>query len=262
MEQIRISIISAQQDVRAQAAGTDAVSLVYKAAYEPGDCIVIHADVYPAFYWVKIDDTIERSMVYLTGDMQYEIPFEERKCNLSPKAFTGQRHWIHVRRAYPFEWAGYRNLAYNPNDQHGQTHSFPHATANVETRGESVFAAMNAIDGVVVPESHGKWPYQSWGINQRPDAAWKLDFGRSVCIDRVIVHLRADFPHDNWWERARLTLSDGTEMVLELEKGGHAQEFMFPSREVSWLSLSELEKADDPSPFPALTQVEVYGIEG
>ena len=47
--------------------------------------------------------------------------------------------------------------------------------ANVETRGEAVFAARNAIDGIYENDAHGIWPYQSWGINRDPNAA--LDAG-------------------------------------------------------------------------------------
>ena len=35
----------------------------------------------------------------------------------------------------------YRNLAENPADQRGEVEAYPHATANVETRNESGFAA-------------------------------------------------------------------------------------------------------------------------
>ena len=88
--------------------------------------------------------------------------------------------------------------------------SFPHASANVETRGESVFAARNAIDGVTANRSHGSWPYESWGINKRQDAEMLLEFGCPVDCDRVVLWTRADFPHDNWWIQARLTFSDGS----------------------------------------------------
>ena len=33
----------------------------------------------------------------------------------------------------------------------------------------------------------------------------------------------------------------------------------FPEREVTWVELCNLIKAEDPSPFPALSQIEVYG---
>ena len=49
--------------------------------------------------------------------------------------------------------------------------------------------------------SHGEYPYQSWGINQDPKAALTVDFGRPVVIE-IRLTLRADFPHDGWWEEA------------------------------------------------------------
>lgn len=50
-------------------------------------------------------------------------------------------------------------------------------------------------------------------------------------------------------------------MVLDLEKTDVSQEFSFEEKTISWLVLKELIKADDPSPFPALTQIEVFGTE-
>jgi hypothetical protein len=35
--------------------------------------------------------------------------------------------------------------------------------------------------------------------------------------------------------------------------------FSIKKKSVEWLTLGDLIKADDPSPFPALTQIEVYG---
>ena len=157
------------------------------------------------------------------------------------------------------EKANYRNLSENVWDQHGEVSCYPHASANVETRGESVFAALNAIDGVTASESHGEWPYESWGINRRDDATWKLEFGRPVTMDKLVVYTRADFPHDNWWEKMSVIFSDGSKRVLELTKGGRAQVFEMKKENIEWLEIGELIKADDPSPFPALTQMQVYG---
>ena len=162
----------------------------------------------------------------------------------------------------PYEVNGYRNLAENVNDQHGEVNCYPHVSANVETRGEAVFAAKNAIDGVTANHSHGKWPFASWGINQRADAEMKLEFGREIKTDRIVLHTRADFPHDNWWIKGTVEFSDGSSMVLDLEKTDGAQEFTFEEKKISWLVLKDLIKADDPSPFPALTQIEVFGTEG
>ncbi len=92
-------------------------------------------------------------MVYLKGDMNYPIPFEEKRLHLSPRAFMGDRHLLRVRKARDFEIYQYRNLAFSVVDHHENRTYFPHVSANVETRGESVFAAQNAIDGITVNQS-------------------------------------------------------------------------------------------------------------
>jgi len=124
-----------------------------------------------------------------------------------------------------------------------------------------VFAARNAIDGVTVNDAHGEWPYESWGINRREDANMKLEFGRKVAVSRIRLYTRADFPHDNWWKQVTIRFSDGSEVVAELEKSEKPYEIVFEERVITELTLEKLKKADDPSPFPALTQIEVYGRE-
>ena len=50
-------------------------------------------------------------------------------------------------------------------------------------------------------------------------------------------------------------------MEFNLIKKDGPQEFTFPEKKISSLVLDSLIKADDPSPFPALIQLEVYGKE-
>lgn len=205
------------------------------------------------------DEAVGKSLVFVKDTITYYVPYGEKKCNLSPKAFSGRLHLISIREAYEFEIKAYQNLACNVNDQHENVSSYPHASANVETRGESVFAARNAIDGITANHSHGLWPYASWGINRNPKAVLCLDFGRKIRTDRIIVYLRADFPHDSWWEKMSVVFSDGSKMTVPMKKTYLGQEILFEEKEIQWLELCELKKADDESPFPALTQIEVYG---
>ena len=171
------------------------------------------------------------------------------------------RHYLHVRSAYPHEIMQRRNLACNPYDSHGNTTLFPRTEANIETRGESVFASRNAIDGLLANTFHGEWPYTSWGINRDPAAEFTLFFGRTVRVEEIVLYLRADFPHDAWWTQADVTFSDGQTMPVHFQKSGAAQHFAAGGKETDFIRLSRLIKADDPSPFPALTQIEVYGTE-
>ena len=131
--------------------------------YEEGDRILLEVSGEKEYAWVQLDDAFGKSLVYLTGNFNYNIPFGEKRINISPKVFSGDKHLISVRKAKDFEIKSYRNLALNVNDNHENTSCFPHAYANVETRGEAVFAAKNAIDGVTANECHGEWPYDSWG---------------------------------------------------------------------------------------------------
>lgn len=256
-----LKIIDKNQITAAVSRGEHEANLAVSREYEEGDRIFLEVSEKPCYVWLQIDDALGKSLVYVKEDIQYTVPFGEQKINLSPKAFSGKRHLVSVRKARDFEIDTYRNLALNVNDQHGNTMSFPHASANVETRGEAVFAAKNAIDGVTANHCHGEWPFESWGINRNPDARMKLEFGREVEVDRIIVYLRADFPHDNWWEKATVTFSNGENMELTFRKTDEAQEFVFDAKKISWLELSHLIASCDPSPFPALTQLEVYGKE-
>ena len=48
-------------------------------------------------------------------------------------------------------------------------------------------------------------------------------------------------------------------MEWKLEKSSLPHTLAFKAKKVSWVKLEKLIKADDPSPFPALSQIEVYG---
>lgn len=254
-------ILDSSMNTKAVARGTDEVSLVYTQKYVPGDRIVFETSEKDIFVWMQMDDALGCALVYITGNVEYMIPFGEKRINISPKAFWGDRHYLHARLARKYDTDRYRNLALNVYDQHQMKDCYPHAVANVETRGEMVFAAQNAIDGIVVNDSHGEWPYQSWGIDRRDDARIRIEFGRTVEVDRIVLYTRADFPHDNWWKSVRFAFSDESELEMKMEKSAFPHEITFPARQISWLEMHHMIKSEDPSPFPALTQIEVYGRE-
>lgn len=239
--------------------GEDYVSLVCTTEYTEGDRIVLETSEKNIHVILQVDDAMGPAFVYITDNVSYQIPFGEKRICYSPKVFYGSRHYLYARIAREDEIKAYRNLALNVCDQHEETNCYPHAQANVETRGESVFAARNAIDGVCENRSHGEWPYESWGINMREDAQMSVDFGHEVETDKIVLYTRSDFPHDNWWKQVTLTFSDGTSIKWDLEKSSLPHILEFEKKRVTWVRLGNLIKADDPSPFPALSQIEVYG---
>ncbi|SDG56523.1 DUF7402 domain-containing protein [Marvinbryantia formatexigens] len=241
--------------------GEDELSMVCAREYQEGDSFGLEISEKNVWVWLQWDDGLGKSLVYLTGNTNYVIPFGEKRISISPRAFHGDKHLLYVRKAEEYERTAYRNLACNVNDWHDSSNCYPHASANVETRNEAVFAARNAIDGVVVNDGHGEWPYGSWGINRRPDAALRLDFGRVIETDCIVLYTRADFPHDSWWTEATFTFSDGSTLIFPMEKSTAPHKLTFEKKQIEWVELSGLKKAEDASPFPALTQIEVYGSD-
>lgn len=238
--------------------GKIGISLLLEHEYAEGDVIVFEPEE-EGFYWIQLDEALGRALLYVTGTFEYPVPFNDKRVSYSPKTFQGSRHYMQIRRARETEVENHRNLALNPYDHHGNRTLFPHAHANVETRGEAVFAARNAIDGITENRSHGEWPYASWGINMQDDAAITIDFGRPVDADSILLYTRADFPHDNWWREVTFVFSDGSQKTLEMEKSRDPHELIMDRKTISWVRMEKLMKADDPSPFPALTQIEIYG---
>ncbi len=253
-----ITVVSAAGETLARAEGLGDARLIYRGAYQPGDRILFQSE--NAHAAVLVDQAVAAAPVFLPDKaFSFEIPFGDAANGYPPQAFSGDCHAMTVG---PVGGDARRNVALNPFDQRGDgCRCFPHASANVETRGEAQFFARNAVDGHRFNESHGGWPYHSWGIGGRADAWIRVDFGRSVTVDEVVLTLRADFPHDAWWTRATLACSDGFALELPLEKTVEAQRFAIGERAVEWVMLRDLIKADVPSIFPALTQFEVYGRE-
>lgn len=260
MVELTLKVIRADGSTACVSGGQDQACMVFSDEYREGDAVILETSERNIHLMYQVDDALGAALVYITDqNIRFEIPFGEKRICYSPKVFTGKKHYLYVRLATDAEISVYRNLAVNVMDQHGDPHCYPHASANVETRGEAVFAARNAIDGVVENRSHGEWPYSSWGINRDPDASMKLEFGREVWVDKIVLYTRADFPHDSWWTQATFTFSDGSSIDFPMEKSDKAHVCTFEKKKISWLTFDRLIKADDPSPFPALTQIEVYG---
>ena len=117
----------------------------------------------------------------------------------------------------------YRNVALNPNAASTtEPTSYPHATSNSEYNKKE-FAARCAIDGNRKNNDvHG---CGSWGPQKAPDIWWRLDFGRPVEIDKLVIFLRAAWPHDSFWKEGAVEFSDGSTEKLTLKKAAEGQEF-------------------------------------
>lgn len=254
-----IKVLKANGETKFVERGDEEVCLVATSEYAEGDRVVLEYCGMPRYFIFQADDAMGAALIYVKGNVEVRVPFGEARRGYSPKAFAGSCHYIFARFAAQEEIEAYRNQAFNVYDSHENMNSYPHASANVETRNEAVFAARNAIDGVKANSAHGEWPYASWGINRDPEACLKIDFGHEIEVDKAVIYIRADFPHDNWWKEITLKFSDGSYVTGNLEKTAKGQTIAFEKRRITWVELEKLIKAETESPFPALTQIEIYG---
>ena len=229
-------------------------------AYEAGDRLQIEWDEGPGFLWVQMDEALSPALIYLNSPTWSfdTITSESLRRAYSSKVFSGERHYVRAWKPRVDE-LHYRNLALNSHDQKKATGAYPHAFANVETREDATFFARNAIDGMIANNNHGSFPFQSWGINQQKDAMLTIDFGREVLIDSISLVLRADYPHDSYWTKVTLDFENGTSLQLDTTNRPDHQFFQFEKQVVTKVTLRDLVKHQDDSPFPALTEIEVYG---
>jgi len=233
--------------------------LVLDHIWEKGDVIEIRSAP-GAHLWVQAGASIPAGEVYCPeGLFSWPVPFGEHRLAYAPEAFTQKRNVISARIMTGAELSRFRDVARNPLDLRGSISFYPHCTANVETRNESVFAARNVVDGLRFNTYHGEWPYESWGIGAREDAWCKIDFGRQITAERMALTLRADFPHDAYWVSGNALDSEGGEISFELEKTGDRQWIPLSGRTIRWLRLERMVKSDDPSAFPSLRAWEVIG---
>lgn len=258
---ITITVRDAQDQALAQTSHPTEALLCFDREYQAGDRIEVESGEH-RHLWLRLDAALEPGEVYApAGRMTYAIPQGDERLAYAPAAFAGTRHILSARAMTVQQTRQRRNIACDPADLRGETDFYPHATANVETRDEAVFAARNVIDGMRYHTSHGEWPYQSWGIGARTDAWCMLDLGREALVDEMALVLRADFPHDAYWLGGHVVMSDGSDVAFDLQKTGERQHIPLGEHRVRWLRLERLQKSDDPSAFPALIEWEVYGSD-
>lgn len=239
--------------------GKESAALALQRTYVSGDKVEIETDLQDLY--VSLDQFVYPALVHIPGGkMTFTIPTApEELMPYAPQAFRGELHTFTATYC-PQSLKVQRNLALNPLAQRQFAGHYPFAKANIETRDESVFFARNVIDGCTQNTSHGIWPYQSWGIGMSETAEITIEFGREVCAQYMVLTLRADFPHDAYWRQATATLSDGYEITFNLQKTPQPQRVEFDGlHNITSITLHKLIKQAGDSPFPALTEWEIWG---
>ena len=260
---LNLKILSESGEVKFKAYGDEEIDVRFNGVYENGDKIRVEL-TYCDFIKVKLDSTLKESIIYVPdGTFEFPIPFgREKQACYAPEAFSGDDHRIICSEITEAEIYGEREISLNSHDRHNVSKYFPHAVANFVTREDPCFFERNAIDGVTENHGHGFYPYHSWGGGLREDLEYEVHFGTEVEVSRVIIHLRADFPHDTYWKEAELEFSDKSRIHIDLIGTKEGQEFEFEKRKTEYVKLTgfKQQRLEDGSlSFAALSQISVFG---
>ena len=255
---IKCIIKDINKDVKAEFKG-EFIDVVYSDFYKEGDTAYITCDV--DFLSVSFDESQKQSIVYVPDhDFLYPMPMGAAIVAYDGESWSRAEHRIVIKPIEDEEAFSLRNIALNSVDFTANQKTFPHASANFVTRGDPVFEAKNAIDGVCDNSSHGQYPYHSWAAGAREDMIYTVDFGCEVEVEKVIFYLRADFPHDTYWKSLNVEFSDGTKAHAEFEMTADGQELILSeSKKTTSITLIDFKQVSEPLSWAALSQVEVIG---
>ena len=259
---LNLKLLAANGDVKFKAYGED-IDVRYEGVYEPGDKWRIEL-TYCEFVKMRLDPSLAESIVYIPdGVFEFPIPFDYHRAACYGKdAFSGDDHRVTVSEPTEAEIYDDRLISLNSHDMHNVTKYYPHAQANFVTREDPCFFERNAIDGVCDNSSHGAYPYHSWGGGLREDLEFEVQFGMEVEVSRVVIHVRADFPHDTYWKEADLEFSDSSRIHICLDGIADGQTFEFEPKKTEFVRLTGLKQqrlADGSLSFAALSQFSIYG---
>jgi hypothetical protein len=236
---------------------TGEVNLTIDREYQQGDYLIVEG---AKNLFVQFDMNIPGCYVYAPKDrFTFRIPLNENGKNYPEESFSGTKHQIKARICTKKEWSTYRNLALNSFDLRGETDYYPHGTSNSECRNESFYAARNAIDGYKSSSKHGKWPYQAWGPDMRDDLWFKIDFGKAVEVDKLVIVNRAQYYdlHDSYWKEAFVRFSDGSSEKIKIEKTALPQEIKISKHNTSWVIFTDLKENEHK--WCSWIEMEVWG---
>lgn len=252
--------------------GETEVSLSVKNAYAVGDKIKItlpEGQHYVAFCLSK--GNMEETILYLPKST-FTYTVQNIGTSYPPAMKSSKKSTITARIPTVEELTASRNLACNPADLEKNKNAYPHAiTTNVHDKNNESnrlqFEARNAIDGFTQNKGHGGWPVQSWGPGNNMSAkdTFKLDFGRDVSITKIVIYIRADFPHDTYWDSCTVKFSDGTTQELSFKQTANAQEFEFDTAKVvssiTFTNFSKGTVSGSSNEWAAWMELQVFGSD-
>lgn len=87
---LTLKVIDKDNQVKAMSSGEAETNLAVSCAYLEGDKILVETTESPCWLWLQLDDALGKSLVYLTGNYEYTIPFGEKESVILRRYFRGK----------------------------------------------------------------------------------------------------------------------------------------------------------------------------
>ncbi|MDO5553947.1 MAG: hypothetical protein Q4G68_09300 [Planctomycetia bacterium] len=145
-----------------------------------------------------------------------------------------------------------RNLALNPQATTFSVTSYPHATSNSHWKYWDTTSPRLTIDGKRESSDN------AWRPNRRTDLWLKVEFGRSVSVDEVVLTLKLTEEQKKTWSKAVIRFSDESEIPIELACTTEPQHFPFTAKATTSVTITNLQE-DSPLSDNGVVELEVWG---
>ena len=87
MAELCLKVLDGNYKTLAVSRGEGEACIVFSQEYKEGDMILFEASQQGTHIWLQLDDALGKSLVYVTGMAAYQIPFGNKRINLSPSIF-------------------------------------------------------------------------------------------------------------------------------------------------------------------------------
>ncbi len=124
-----------------------------------------------------------------------------------------------------------RNLAVNTDAYTCSLRNYPQVVSNSWYRYRPEFSPIRAIDG-----NRGNNDY--WRPARRTDVWLRLEFGRQVELEKIVLVLNLNKEQKKTWTRATLEFSGGEKIDIKLKATCDPQEFAIPKTHCTWIKLT------------------------
>ncbi len=240
------------------ATGNGIAYLYVKSKYASGDTVSIELGDGNKYAFVCINGRLGETLVYAPdGKIEFTL---NNTATIYPLTVSGRNYYrdntITVRIPTSDELKSDRNLALNPFDGSTST-AFPHVISSGDMSGAQ-YAGRNVIDGFSVNSDNvGKWPTQAWRPTNISDSSIKIDFGRQVVVNELIIYSAKD---TSYLISAAVEFSNGEKQVISLRNTSEGMSFDLGGRTVTSITLTNLVSADSSSKA-SIAEIKVIGHE-